>query len=115
MSFFLDPEKNISLPLKIKPPTFTKKQTRSVYGMVSRHLIGRLKKVLEKRSNQKNGKNDWQFSLVSQLTNESRTKDLIVANQHTEKTSFFSSECFKVFSVKISQKRPKTMTHQYLE
>ena len=45
-------------------------------------------------------------------TNESRTKDLIVANQHTEKTLFLAQNVhFKVFSVKISQKRPKT-THQ---
>lgn len=48
-------------------------------------------------------------------TNESRTKDLIVANQHTEKTLFLAQNVhFKVFSVKISQKRPKT-THQRLE
>ena len=45
-------------------------------------------------------------------TNESRTKDLIVANQHTEKTLFLAQNVYlKVFSVKISQKRPKT-THQ---
>jgi len=39
-------------------------------------------------------------------TNESRTKDLIVANQHTEKTLFFSSECsFQSF---FSKNKPKT-------
>ena len=44
-------------------------------------------------------------------TNESRTKDLIVANQHTEENTFFLAQNvhFKVFSVKISQKRPKQL------
>ena len=47
--------------------------------------------------------------------NESRTKDLIVANQHTGKTLFFSSECsFQSF---FSKNKPKTTqtTHQRLE
>lgn len=48
-------------------------------------------------------------------TNESRTKDLIVANQHTEKTFFLAQNVhFKVFSVKISQKTtPKNNSSNY--
>ena len=44
-------------------------------------------------------------------TNENRTKDLIVANQHTEKIQFLAQKNFhsKVFFSKISQKRPKNL------
>jgi len=50
--------------------------------------------------------------------NESRTKDLIVANQHTGKNFIFCSEkvfVSKFFSVKLSQKRPKTSQIRKIE
>ena len=50
-------------------------------------------------------------------TNENRTKDLIVANQHTEKIQFLAQKNFhsKVFFSKISQKRPKKSQIRRLE
>ena len=80
--FFLDP-KHFSPSKKIKPPTFTKKQTRSILDDF-KPSDWSLKKSNRKKIQSKNemiGSFHWS-------TNENRTKDLIVANQHTEKFNF---------------------------
>jgi len=113
--FFLIPKKHFS-PSKNKTPDFHQKTNSfSIWdGFAPSHWS--FKKSFRKKIQSEKWKK-WLAVFIGQSADqwEPDKRSDCGESAYWKNILFFSSECFKVFSVKISQKRPKTMTHQYLE